>query len=324
MNYILLASCCALLCFGATNAVASLGVALFWRFAGRQDISGTSLRSNTIFALRMLPTAAATFFVLFVFLPGFLYLEPRNTDETVGPLMLGIAAIPTLLIVLGATRAVICCFRTRSFVKHWSSRGERLQLPADSTLAYSIDSDFPIVTLAGVLRPRLFLSRQVLSSCTTMELTAVLSHERAHRENLDNLKRLLIRSCPDFLSITSLAKSFEHEWCEASELAADETAAGPSIGIRAELAAALVKIARLAVGRSFPYNVPAGAFHDGGSIDQRIRRLLNSSATSFGKRGRARWAGIGLAIFLLFSLALELNVLIEVHRLTEAVVAVLQ
>jgi beta-lactamase regulating signal transducer with metallopeptidase domain len=201
------------------------------------------------------------------------------------------------------------------------SRGERRYLPGTSSAIYCIDSDFPVISLAGVLRPRLFVSSKVLSSCTPEELSVVLAHETAHRRSRDNLKRLLMRLSPDFLALTSTAGSMERTWSASSDLAADETATGGDLDARTDLAAALVKVARLAAGRRFPLDVLASAFLQGESIDRRVRTLVSEPAAVPAGRGGWLWAVVGI---LVLSPALEPRVLEYVHRATESVVHLLQ
>lgn len=325
MTYAALAVCCTLLSYGAVNAAVSLGVALFWRFESRR-ISPPLRAPYTLLILRLLPTAASTLFVALFFLPGFLRLEPRDGVEAVGPLMLAIASVPGLLLVGAGWRGVRSLLATERLVRHWTSGAERLQLPETPAPTYCIDSDFPVISLAGVVRPRLFLSRQVVRSCTATEIQAALAHEAAHRASRDNLKGLLMRSCPDFLSWTSVAKSIESTWNEISEAVADESAAGSDPGARAELAAVLVKIARLAVGRCFPYEVPVSAFLRVGSIDARVRRLMGEPGGIPAPRheGILRAGAAGGILLLLVGLASQPKVLLEVHRITEIVVQLLQ
>jgi Zn-dependent protease with chaperone function len=316
MTYIALALCCALLSYGALNAAVSLGVAAFWRFTPRWV-----KRPNSILLLRMLPAATSSLFVAFFFLPGFFQLEPRDTTETVSPLMVVAASIPILLFVWGVLHGLLSWLATERLVRRWVSRGERRHLPGTSSTVYCIDSDFPVISLAGVLRPRLFVSSQVLTSCTPKEFAAVLAHETSHRKSRDNLKRLLMRLCPDFLALTPTAKSIERTWSESSDMAADESAAGTDPGVRTDLATAIVKVARLAAGRRFLPEVLASAFHRGEGIGRRVRSLVGEPAATPSPHYGWVWTVVGI---LVLSSALEPKVLEHVHRVTEAVVHILQ
>ena len=62
--------------------------------------------------------------------------------------------------------------------------------------AFRIRHSFPVVSVVGILRPRLFIAEQVLEHLSSAELRAVLAHEAAHVSAADNLKRLVVRLCP--------------------------------------------------------------------------------------------------------------------------------
>jgi hypothetical protein len=262
-------------------------------------------------------------FLAVFFIPGFVWHEPRDTAETVSLLMLAVTMVPALLFVLGASRGLASWLKTRRLVGHWSSSGERIDLGQSFTTAYSIDSDFPVVSLAGVLQPHLFMSRRVLSTCTPGEIAAVLAHEKAHHSSLDNFKRLLMRSCPDFLSLSSVAGSIEGKWCEATEIAADDAATGSDMSARTELATALIKIARLAAGRSFPYATADATILRGGNITKRVYRLMNLPNAVSRRYRYGAWLGLGMLLCLSFSLAAP-EILQNMHHVTEIVVELLQ
>jgi Zn-dependent protease with chaperone function len=208
VTYVALALCCALLCYGAINALASLGVALYWRLTSRRRASSLPAPSS-VFLVRMFPAAVSSLFVTLFFLPGFLQFEPADTTETVSGLMLASVSAPLLVLVWGGLRGVLSWLKTDRLVQRWMSRAERRYLAGTSTDVYCIDSDFPVVSLAGVIRPRLFVSSRVMASCTQEELAGILAHEAAHHRSGDNLKRLLMRFCPDFLAWTSTSRRRE-------------------------------------------------------------------------------------------------------------------
>jgi Zn-dependent protease with chaperone function len=320
VTYVALALCCALLCYGAINALASLGVALYWRLTSRRRASSLPAPSS-VFLVRMFPAAVSSLFVTLFFLPGFLQFEPADTTETVSGLMLASVSAPLLVLVWGGLRGVLSWLKTDRLVQRWMSRAERRYLAGTSTDVYCIDSDFPVVSLAGVKRPRLFVSSRVMASCTQEELAGILAHEAAHHRSGDNLKRMLMRFCPDFLAWTSTAKLMERTWSVSSDLAADESAAGTDADARTNLASAIVKVARLAIGRSFPPEILASAFYRGESIDRRVRSLVAEPSGASERRYGWAWIAAGICVL---SLALEPKVLDQVHRVTETVVHLLQ
>ncbi len=94
-------------------------------------------------------------------------------------------------------------------------------------------------------------------------------HECAHVTHRDNLKRFLMRACPDVLRRGS---TLDRAWVSAAEQAADARAAGGDPGFALELAQALIRVARLAPHVS-TVDV-ASAFYLGGSIEARVRQLV--------------------------------------------------
>src|SRR6185436_14514476 len=99
----------------------------------------------------------------------------------------------------------------------------------------------------------------------------------------DNLKRLLIRACPDVLGAV---RALDRAWSEAAEEAADARASLVDASTRFNLAGALIHVARLAVPRTPPL---ASAYYLGGSIETRVRRLLTDPPSD---PVRSRWTGI--------------------------------
>ena len=57
----------------------------------------------------------------------------------------------------------------------------------------------PVLAVAGVVHPRLVISRRVMHGLTAEQRDAALRHERAHRTSRDNIKRFLILLSPDVL-----------------------------------------------------------------------------------------------------------------------------
>ena len=90
----------------------------------------------------------------------------------------------------------------------------------------------------------------------------------AHVTVRDNLKRFLIRACPDALSSRG---HLDRAWSIAAEEAADAAAVAERPASAVELAEALIRVARLAAPRTPEL---ASAFYLGGSIESRIRRLV--------------------------------------------------
>ena len=135
----------------------------------------------------------------------------------------------------------------------------------------------------------------MLRECTFEEVGVMLRHEAAHVTVRDNLKRFLIRACPD---VMSSGGAIERAWSSAAEEAADAAAIAAHPADALELAEALIRVARLAAPRTPEL---ASAFYLGGSIESRVRRLMSphqaiEAKTSFG--GVLLGASAGLAALL--------------------------
>src|SRR5262249_4310118 len=161
----------------------------------------------------------------------------------------------------------------------------------------------------------------VLDALDGAELAAALAHERAHLRARDNLKRLLLRACPDVLGWTRAGRALERDWARAAEREADARVA--ATGAAVDLAASIVKVARLVPPGA--RLLPLSALHDGGDVAARVRALTSDAAgrrATNGPLGRAR-AG-ALALGLVASLAAASQAWPAVHRLIESAALLLR
>lgn len=269
MRYWLLASIVTFssfaIAFALAGAVETLLLPLLVRGMPRRP---PSQRASALLCLRLLPAAAGAAFALALVLPTFLYYEPLHTDEPLTKTMALIAAVGLLVVQGAIARTARAYTSTRKILRHWSGSGRRIADLAPGLPTFVIDHPFPTVAVVGWIRPRLFVAEPVFSECTREEIEAMVLHERAHIAARDNLKRLLLRGCPSLPSVSRL----ESSWSAAAEEAADARAAAANPQRRLDLANALIRLARLAPQP----HVPAGvsAFYPGGSIEDRVRQLL--------------------------------------------------
>jgi peptidase M48-like protein len=231
-------------------------------------------RAALLFRLRMLPAACAALCAFGVALPIFLRFEPVESDETLARTLIVAAIVGGALIVRGAWRAAAGLRATAAVFRDWRARGRRVDTTDAPIPVFAIDDAFPTVAVVGFSRPALFIAERVLRECTPDEVRAMILHECAHITHRDNLKRFFIRACPDVLGRGS---ALDRAWTSASEEAADARAAGGDPGSALALAQALIHIARLAPGSSTLH--VASAFYLGGSIESRVRRLVEPSET---------------------------------------------
>src|SRR4030095_10762484 len=150
----------------------------------------------------------------------------------------------------------------------WQRRSRALVGVAAGLPAYAIDDAFPTVAVIGIVRPRLFVAERVMRECSAGEIAAMVSHEYSHVSAHDNLKRLLIRACPD---VFGTPRRLDRARAAAAEEAADARAASGHPAARLDLAQALIHVARLAAPR-----MPAlvSAFYLGGRIEDPGRRVV--------------------------------------------------
>jgi len=167
------------------------------------------------------------------------------------------------------------------------------------------------VAVVGMLRPRLIIARSVLAACPEDELHAILAHELHHVERRDNFRRALLVMLPDPLTLLPASRRLLADWREAGEDAADECAERLGEGGRPALAQALLRVARLANAADAPATMPASALYGGGSLERRVRRLLEPTAS------RSRRAGTWMAPLVLIGSALALAALGTVHHVIE-------
>jgi len=225
-------------------------------------------RATLLFRLRVLPAVLAVLFSLGGALPIFLIYEPRDAEESLSLTMALLALAGASLIVRGVFRAVMAWRRTSEVRQAWLDRGRRLD-GFDTTLPiYAIDEPYPTVAVVGVTRPVLFIAEQVLRECSADEVQVMVRHESAHVTVRDNLKRFVIRACPDTLRPSG---PLDRAWSSAAEEAADAAAIADRPASAVELAEALIHVARLAPART---PALASAFYLGGSIESRVRRLI--------------------------------------------------
>jgi Zn-dependent protease with chaperone function len=296
---------------------------LLFRTAGLPE---PAARARRLVALRLLPSAFALLAVGGLVVPAFFWLEPRDTVEKVSAIMAALAAFGLLTLLAGPARGLMSLLSTRRLVKRWNRDALPIEVPGIGLPAFVVNEAFPVVSLVGWFRPRLLVARTVLENCDGDELAAVLAHEAGHNERRDPWVRLLVRACPDLLSVTPWADRMERAWAEAAEQDADERAArtGPTRAM--DLASALVKVARLA-GAGRPPAIPLAALYRGEGVAARVARLLERNPSQ--ERDAARPKSLGAAFGLLSLLALvptaaALGLHQHVHGVMEAMVSFFQ
>lgn len=258
------------------NMAAAFIASLSWHLmSGHIGHLSANVRAQIIFGLRVGPVAAALVFVFAFVIPSYLLLEPANSGEIVSGKLAVIAIVSSVAVLLAAFRVFRTWQVTRSLQASWQDGAVELKVEGINARVFGIHHPFPVMAVVGILRPRMFVARQVLDSLSPEEFDAAVAHECAHLRSHDNLKRTVLQICRD-LVIAPFGKNLDRAWAENVESAADEHAAFTKPPVALDLASALVKLARIA-----PHSSPQASFSgsflfDARCIDvtERVRRLL--------------------------------------------------
>ena len=290
--------CLCLATFFLVHAAAGLAVSLATRRAARFARRMMPLHgARLLLALRLFPAALALFVVAGLCTPSYLYLEPKGEPEEMGIACMAAAALGLAVWAWSITRAVRAVMRSERHIRQCREQSREMRLPGERTSAWVVDSASPCVMLAGVFRPRMVISRDVMAALPAEQLSAVVRHERAHGISHDNLKRLLVLIAPGILPFASGFRELERAWAKMAEWAADDLAAGGKTRRSLSLAAALVRVARL--GSSSPVPVLATPLmSEGADLSERVDRLLRPAhhASKHGDREPILMATAGLLV----------------------------
>lgn len=260
--------------YATISSALALLVGVAWRagYLTRQQADPAS-RANQLVALRIGPSLLGFLLSVGVVLPVYFAFEPIRDHEPVGPIPIVLAAIGLLVVFAASCVAARAAFLTRRLQQQWLRSATALEIgPAAGVPAYVVDAPSPMVALVGVFSPRLVAARTVIDVCSAEELAAIVAHERGHLHAHDNLKRWLLTCAPDVLRWTRAHQSIVAAWRDAAEYAADDAATRGKEEARVDMAALLLKIARLAPRFATPAGV--STFADKEGLDRRVRRLL--------------------------------------------------
>jgi Zn-dependent protease with chaperone function len=229
--------------------------------------------ARLLLALRLFPAAFGLFVVAGLCTPSYLYLEPKSAPEPTGLACL-VAALSGLA-VWGSSlaRGVRAMARSLRRIGEYRDGSREMRLPGERKAAWVIEGAAPCVMLAGVFRPHMVISRNVVAALTAEQLSAAIRHEQAHAISRDNLKRLLVLLAPGILPFVPGFRNLERAWAKISEWAADDRAAAGKTRASLSLAAALVRVARLGSAVSAPA-LATSLMADGADLSERVDRLL--------------------------------------------------
>ena len=313
----------ALASYAVLSSLGSLAVSLLWR-RGVIDRTGApaAIRAKRLLLLRALPSLAAAALAGAVVMPAFAIFEPVHAYEPVGPVLRLLAAFGLALLATAAMTAVASAVATYRIEREWLRSARPLQFePPPGVPAYAVDSFTPVVALVGVFAPKLLAARTVIDACDRHELAHIIAHERGHLSARDNLKRWMIACAPDPLRWTLVHREITMAWHDAAEDAADDAATAGQELARVDLAALLVKVARLSSGSGWTA-ATVSPFIERDRLDRRVRRLLSSTHHKASSRPTlAPTLGIAAGAALVLLVLTSPAAIESLHGMVEAVVS---
>lgn len=230
------------------------------------------VRARRLLCLRLAPSGLAAVITLMVITPAFAIFEPFGLNERMGPAIAMLAGAAVLQWAVALMRAVYSLVLTRRIERGWLQCSSVLDVDA-AMPAYAIESHSPILALVGVFAPKLIAAGTIVDACSPEELACIVGHERGHWQANDNLKRWVMASLPDTLRWTPIHGEIVDAWHHAAEDAADDAASGADVVARAELAALLIKVVRLAPHPLWQAAI-VSPFVERDGLERRVRRLL--------------------------------------------------
>jgi Zn-dependent protease with chaperone function len=291
----------------------SLAVCFTWRrIRARAQYLPVGRIADMLFAVRMVPFAAAALITVAFTIPSFLLLEPRTIDEPLGgfPLVFGICG--AALGLFGLVNSAMAVHRASRTISRWT----RAAQPYESSIplpVLRIPRVVPAMTAVGIVHPKILLSGAADFVLAANELQTALNHEIAHVRRRDNLKKLLLR----FVAFPGM-RALETAWLEATEMAADDAAVS-NAGDALDLAAALIKLSRLGPAEPSGDLTAALVQSSGSAMNVRIERLIawsDDRRIPPPKLSASLALGVALATLAVFALTYS-QMLSQVHTATE-------
>ena len=268
----LLCLCCAtfFVLHLALAAATRLSAGTAMRMAARMKPSSAA---RFLFFLRISPMALTLFAVLAFCVPSYLWLEPQAAGEKVGFICFSMATLGAAIWALSITRVVSAVRGTVQYLHRCERHGRKINVPGEPSPALLLADKAPVLAVAGVVHPRLVISKRVFHGLTPEQREAALRHERAHRTSRDNIKRFLILLSPDVLPFVRTFRALEHSWAKVTEWAADDQAVEGDSHRALSLASALVAVAKMGSKPKLSY-LFSSLVHDDEELTERVDRLL--------------------------------------------------
>lgn len=176
-----------------------------------------------------------------------------------------------------------------------------------------VETSQPVCFAAGLLRPRVLLSRGLFDALSPEERAVVLAHERAHVRRRDALVRSIVRAVAA-LHLPWVGRWLVHELEVAAEQACDEDAAR-FVTDRVSVAAAILTVERAAQHTVASELAPVAMGFGACAVERRVESLLGEPEPPRSLRPLAISIGVGLVSVLVLA--------DELHHLTESALSVI-
>ena len=269
------------LCFATFFIVHAASAILVWigapaAFRVAQH-SKPGFAAKFLFLFRMFPFALTLLIVLGFCIPSYLWLEPLASGEKVGLACLSAATMGFIVWMLSVFRVGFSLLRTSRYMTTCRRNGQEVTVDGEAAPVLVLKRDAPVMAVAGLVRPRLIVSRGVLHKLTPEQREAAFRHEQAHQASRDNLKRFLCLLAPDALPFVSGFRKIERQWARYTEWAADDHAVDGDSNRALSLAAALVSVAKMGVDHQPAYllsSLYSPLVADDEDLAVRVDRLL--------------------------------------------------
>jgi Zn-dependent protease with chaperone function len=245
------------LCFATFFIVHAASAILVWIGAPAAlrvaQHSKPGFAAKFLFVFRMFPFVLTLFVVLGFCIPSYLWLEPVTSGEKVGFDCLAAAALGLCVWMLSVFRVGFSLLRTSRYMSSCERDGQEVAVEGEAAPVLVVKRDTPTMAVAGLVHPRLIVSRNVLHKLTPEQREAAFRHEQAHQASRDNLKRFLYLLAPDAFPFISGFRKIERQWARYTEWAADDHAVAGDSNRALSLAAALVSVAKMGVNHQPAY-----------------------------------------------------------------------
>jgi beta-lactamase regulating signal transducer with metallopeptidase domain len=292
----------------ALSIVVTLAWRRVWVYSERFPVHQTA---DLLFVTRLFPFITACVITAAFTVPSFVLLEPRSIDEPIGGIPLVFGLFGVLLGICGLLNTGLALRRASRTVSAWMNDAQSIEAAPVPVLR--IPRSFPAMIATGIVRPKVLLSSAAEFVLNASELQTAMNHEMAHVHRRDNLRKLLLR----FVAFPGM-RELESAWLEATEMAADDAAVS-NAGEALDLAAALIKLSRVAPAESSADLTAALVQSPASVMNARVERLIVWADEPSLPRptSSARYAIIASAATLAAFAITYSQLLIRVHTATE-------